>query len=98
MQLDRGLLRALIVEAADETLDYDREAVLVLDGVRGTPSAQLETLRASGMEMHGMAGRGPAPARPSGPVRGRRPMPGVFMANLALAGGWTRAMSTTRCT
>jgi FtsP/CotA-like multicopper oxidase with cupredoxin domain len=91
MQLDCGLYAPLIVEAADETLDYDREAVLVLDdwldGVRGTPEAQLETLRASGMEMHGMAGRGPAPAQPFGPVRGRRATSGVFMANLALAGG-----------
>ena len=46
MQLDRGLYGALIVEARDETLDYDREAVLVLDdwldGVAGTPDAQLE--------------------------------------------------------
>ena len=31
MQLDRGLYGALVVEARDETLDYDREAVLVLD-------------------------------------------------------------------
>jgi FtsP/CotA-like multicopper oxidase with cupredoxin domain len=91
MQLDRGLYAPLIVEAADETLDYHREAVLViddwLDGVNGTPEAQLEALRVSGMAMHGMAGRGPAPAQPFGPVRGRRATSGVFMANLALAGG-----------
>ena len=58
MQLDRGLYGALIVEARDETLDYDREAVLVLDdwldGVAGTPDAQLRKLLAHGMAMPGM--------------------------------------------
>ena len=46
MQLDRGLYGALVVEARDETLDYDREAVLILDdwldGVAGTPDAKLQ--------------------------------------------------------
>jgi multicopper oxidase len=59
MQLDRGLYGALVVEARDETLDYDREAVLVLDdwldGVRGTPDAALEKLLAEGMQMPGMS-------------------------------------------
>ncbi|MDQ3371202.1 MAG: multicopper oxidase family protein [Actinomycetota bacterium] len=90
MQLDRGLYAPLIVEATNETLDYDREAVLILDdwldGVRGTPDEQLEALRSEGMA-HGMGGMGPAPGEPFGPVRGPRPSPGVAMANLALAGG-----------
>ena len=46
MQLDRGLYGALIVEARDEPLAYDREAVLVLDdwldGIAGTPDAKLK--------------------------------------------------------
>ena len=58
MQLDRGLYGALIVEANDETLDYDREAVLVLDdwldGIAGTPDAKLKKLLAHGMQMPGM--------------------------------------------
>ena len=58
LQLDRGLYGSLIVEARDETLDYDREAVLVLDdwldGVAGTPDEQLRKLLAHGMEMPGM--------------------------------------------
>ena len=58
MQLDRGLYGALIVDARDETLDYDREAVLVLDdwldGVAGTPDAELRKLLAHGMQMPGM--------------------------------------------
>jgi FtsP/CotA-like multicopper oxidase with cupredoxin domain len=58
MQLDRGLYGALVVEAKDETLDYDREAVLVLDdwldGLAGTPDAKLKDLLAHGMQMPGM--------------------------------------------
>lgn len=54
-QLDRGLYGALIVEARQEPLSYDREAVLVLDdwldGISGTPDSQLETLRKNGMQM-----------------------------------------------
>jgi FtsP/CotA-like multicopper oxidase with cupredoxin domain len=60
MQLDRGLYGALIVDARDETLDYDREVVLVLDdfldGIAGTPDARLEKLLAEGMQMPGMSG------------------------------------------
>jgi len=90
MQLDRGLYAPLIVEAADETLDYDREAVVVLDdwldGVRGDPDAQLQRRGGGGMGMeHGMGGGTSAPAGPFGPVRGGRPASGVAMANLALA-------------
>ena len=58
MQLDRGLYGALIVEAKDEPLDYDREIVLVLDdwldGIAGTPDAKLKSLLAHGMQMPGM--------------------------------------------
>jgi FtsP/CotA-like multicopper oxidase with cupredoxin domain len=58
MQLDRGLYGALIVDARDESLDYDREAVLVLDdfldGIDGTPDAKLKKLLAEGMQMPGM--------------------------------------------
>ena len=59
MQLDRGLYGALIVEGRDETLAYDREAVLVLDdwldGTAGrTPDAELKKLLAHGMQMPGM--------------------------------------------
>jgi FtsP/CotA-like multicopper oxidase with cupredoxin domain len=91
MQLDRGLYAPLIVEAANEELDYDREAVLVLDdwldGIDGrAPEAELARLRSSGM-MHGMGAPPTAPAGPFGPVRGERYSPGVAMANLALAGG-----------
>ena len=61
MQLDRGLYGALIIEARDETFDYDREAVLILDdwldGVGGrTPDATLDKLLAEGMQMPGMSG------------------------------------------
>ena len=58
MQLDRGLYGALIVDARDETLDYDREAVLVLDdwldGLGRNPDAELQKLLAHGMQMPGM--------------------------------------------
>lgn len=58
VQLDRGLYGALIVEPRREELDYDREAVLVLDdwldGVRGTPDQQFKRLREAGMS--GMSG------------------------------------------
>lgn len=57
-QLDRGLYAALIVEPPRETLDYDREAVLLfddwLDGLAGTPDQRLAELRANGMNMSGM--------------------------------------------
>jgi FtsP/CotA-like multicopper oxidase with cupredoxin domain len=57
-QLDRGLYGALVVEARDETLDYDRDAVLILDdwldGVADTPDAELAKLLAHGMQMPGM--------------------------------------------
>src|SRR5262249_52986481 len=58
MQLDPGLYGALVVEPRNEPLDYDREATLVLDdwldGVAGTPDAELRTLLAHGMQMPGM--------------------------------------------
>lgn len=56
-QLDRGLYGALVVEARHEALAYDREALIVLDdwldGVAGTPDAQLDRLRKQGMNMGG---------------------------------------------
>jgi FtsP/CotA-like multicopper oxidase with cupredoxin domain len=61
VQLDRGLYGALIVEARDERLVYDREAVLVLDdwldGIDGrTPEHELAQLEKNGMNMGGMSG------------------------------------------
>jgi multicopper oxidase len=61
MQLDRGLYGPLIVEPRREELDYDREAVLVLDdwidGVAGSPDDALDRLRDAGMGgMQGMGG------------------------------------------
>jgi FtsP/CotA-like multicopper oxidase with cupredoxin domain len=60
VQLDRGLYGALIVEARNESLAYDREATLILDdwldGVRGTPEQALARLLAEGMQMPGMSG------------------------------------------
>jgi FtsP/CotA-like multicopper oxidase with cupredoxin domain len=51
-QLDRGLYAPLVVEARSETLDYDREVVLVLDdwldGVAGTPEQALRRLEKHG--------------------------------------------------
>ena len=59
-QLDRGLYGALIVEPRREELDYDREAVLLLDdwldGVDGEPDQVLRRLRRAGMDMPGMDG------------------------------------------
>jgi multicopper oxidase len=61
-QLDRGLYGALVVEARNETLDYDAEATLVLDdwldGTGRTPDAALDKLLAEGMSMPGMSGHG----------------------------------------
>jgi len=58
-QLDRALYGALIVEARNESLDYDREATLLLDdwldGVAGTPDSTLARLRRNGMSMAGMS-------------------------------------------
>ncbi|MBI2709302.1 MAG: multicopper oxidase family protein [Actinobacteria bacterium] len=61
VQFDRGLYGPLIVEARDEPLRYDDEAVLVLDdwldGLAGTPIGRLAELRRKGMAMAGgMAG------------------------------------------
>ncbi|MEO5679156.1 MAG: multicopper oxidase domain-containing protein, partial [Acidimicrobiales bacterium] len=61
LQLDRGLYGALIVEAAQEHLAYDTEAVILLDdwldGVDGTPEGQLKKLNDNGMNM-GAGGMG----------------------------------------
>ncbi len=58
-QLDRALYGALIVEARNESLDYDREATLLLDdwldGITGTPDSTLARLRRNGMSMGGMS-------------------------------------------
>jgi FtsP/CotA-like multicopper oxidase with cupredoxin domain len=71
MQLDRGLYGPLIVEPRREELAYDAEAVLMLDdwldGIAGTPDAELERLRSSGMAMGGGHG--------SGMPRAGRPLP-----------------------
>ena len=93
MQLDRGLYAPLIVEPRREELDYDREAVVLvddwLDGVSGTPEGRLDALRRAGMAMHGgmrMGARPPsgpfAPLDPSNRVASRH----VAMTNAALAG------------
>ena len=61
-QLDRGLYGALIVEPRREELDYDHEAVLLLDdwldGVDGDPDRMLRRLRHAGMATPGMDGMG----------------------------------------
>jgi len=93
MQLDRGLYAPLIIEPRNEELDYDREAVVLvddwLDGVAGTAEARLDALRRAGMAMHGgmaMGARPPsgpfAPLDASNPVASRH----VAMTNAALAG------------
>ncbi len=59
-QLDRGLYGALIVEARNERLAYDREATIVLDdwldGLGRTPAQALRHLEVHGMQMAGMPG------------------------------------------
>lgn len=59
VQLDTGLVGALIVEDPDEPLRYDEDVTLVLDdwldGVTSTPGQALEDLRGSGMDMGSMA-------------------------------------------
>lgn len=61
-QIDRGLYAPLIVDDPREPVAYDTEAVLMIDdwidGVDGTPEAQLSKLEVSGMQMGagGMAG------------------------------------------
>lgn len=81
VQLDRGLYAPLIVEPRDESLSYDREAVLMfddwLDGLAGTPDRTLSELRANGMDMQGMdmgapAGGASASTPPSMVGGGRR--------------------------
>lgn len=61
-QLDRGLYGPLVVEDPEDA-GVDVDEVLVfddwLDGISGTPDAQLSTLR-QGMSMSGMAGMGSA--------------------------------------
>jgi len=60
MQLDRGLYAPLIIEARSETLDYDRDATIVLDdwldGLGRTPEQALRNLEVHGMQMAGMSG------------------------------------------
>jgi FtsP/CotA-like multicopper oxidase with cupredoxin domain len=80
-QLDRGLYAPLIVEARNETLAYDREAVVVLDdwldGLGRTPDAVLRRLEVHGMQMPGMGG-----------MPGMKGMPGMDMGGLgSLTGG-----------
>ena len=58
LQLDRGLYGPLFVEPRREEMDYDCEAVLMLDdwldGLSGSPDEQLQRLRSGGMSMgHG---------------------------------------------
>lgn len=101
-QLDRGLYGALIVEPARETLDYDREATLLLDdwldGIAGDPDAKLEELKSEGMDMGGMdMGDMTAPSSPIATKRAGGPhrrldggVPGTDhlagLANAMLAG------------
>lgn len=63
VQLDTGLIGALIIEDPNEPLDYDAEHVLVLDdwtdGVGKTPDEVLADLRRNGMKsMSGMSSSG----------------------------------------
>ena len=77
VQLDRGLVGALIVEPGHEELAYDREVVLVLDdwldGIAGTPEEVLRQLVDAGHGGHGM-GHG---AMPGGSMPGMGTMPGM---------------------
>jgi len=77
LQLDRGLVGALIVEPGHEELAYDREVVLVLDdwldGIAGTPEEVLRQLVDAGHGGHGM-GHG---AMPGGSMPGMGTMPGM---------------------
>jgi len=77
LQLDRGLVGALIVEPGHEELAYDREVVLVLDdwldGIAGTPEEVLRQLVGAGHGGHGM-GHG---AMPGGSMPGMGTMPGM---------------------
>ncbi|ACM06437.1 multicopper oxidase family protein [Thermomicrobium roseum] len=77
VQLDRGLVGALIVEPGHEELAYDREVVLVLDdwldGIAGTPEEVLRQLVGAGHGGHGM-GHG---AMPGGSMPGMGTMPGM---------------------
>lgn len=58
VQLDSGLIGALVVEDPDEPLSYDDDVTLVfddwLDGVTSTPDQTLRDLRADGMKMGSM--------------------------------------------
>ena len=63
VQLDTGLLGALVIEDPHEPLDYDEEHVLVLDdwtdGIGTTPDQVLDDLRRKGMgSMSGMSSSG----------------------------------------
>lgn len=84
VQLDTGLIGALVVEDPDEPLRYDLEATLVLDdwldGVTSTPDRTLEGLRENGMEMGDMDGDmdmgtgGMEPTDEGAPVTRRQPL------------------------
>ncbi len=91
MQIDRGLYAPLIVDARNEPLAYDAEAVLLLDdwidGVDGTPEDQLQKLETSGMQMGagGMAGMDMGPGA----------MPGMDMSKGGISGMDMEAGSAT---
>jgi FtsP/CotA-like multicopper oxidase with cupredoxin domain len=82
-QLDRGLYGPLIVDAADETLAYDREFTVVLDdwldGLGRTPVQALRDLEVHGMQMPGMSG--------SSGMGGMQGMPGMGGMDMGGLGG-----------
>ncbi len=92
MQIDRGLYAALIIDDPREPLAYDTEAVLLLDdwidGVGGTPEAELGKLEASGMQMGagGMAGMDPSGGMAGMPGRDMGVVPAGTVNGLALRG------------
>jgi len=80
VQIDTGLLAALIVADPNEPGAYDQEAVLILDdwtdGLGDSPTAVLDRMRAQGMQMAGggmgdmsnMSGMNMAPPSPDQPL------------------------------
>lgn len=82
VQLDRGLYAPLIIDDPAESVDFDKEWVVVLDdwldGIMGDPDTELETLRRNGS---GMIGQGSEIAYPFYLVNGRPPAdPETFQA------------------
>lgn len=69
VQLDTGLIGALIVEDPDEPLRYDDDVTLMfddwLDGVSSTPAQTLEELRGDGMNMDSMGDMDPGSMQPT---------------------------------